>query len=90
MQALVTQGIDALVQVEFANDKCVAKLLIRFFRTPAIPIVSIRYEIAGCVWRITDFPRISNSPHTGTISDDRDRTCWVHHLGWNSSRACRG
>jgi len=23
------------------------------------------FEAETCVWRITDFPRISNSPHTG-------------------------
>src|ERR1035437_2991053 len=29
---------------------------------------TVRAGAASCVWRITDFPRISNSPHTGEVS----------------------
>src|SRR5271166_1174699 len=28
--------------------------------------IARREHLTACVWRITDFPRISNSPHTGS------------------------
>ena len=39
----------------------------------------------GCVWRITDFPRISNSPHTGGIDGKLRGESLNAKTGWRSA-----
>jgi hypothetical protein len=49
-------------------DRLIFVWLYRLFPSILNTITVVKPEtvIRWCVWRITDFPRISNSPHTGS------------------------